>query len=117
VLAVRTRLAGSAAPARVVAFGEVVRGMALLGLLAQAVLAAAALVTGLPEALRRPGGADSQRSSVRAAPSGGVHRRSGDRHGRCRSRAGDRRYPPGPPATGGTTATGRPAPPGVKTVP
>jgi hypothetical protein len=36
----------------VIALGEVVRGVALLGLLAHAVLAAAALVTGLPGAMR-----------------------------------------------------------------
>ena len=52
VLAVRTRLAGSAAPARVVATGDMVRAVALLGLFAHAVLAAAALVEGLPETMR-----------------------------------------------------------------
>jgi hypothetical protein len=58
VLAVRTRLAGFAAPPRVIALGEVVRGIALLGLLAHAVMAAAWLAAVLPAALR-PGEATS----------------------------------------------------------
>jgi hypothetical protein len=59
VLAVRTRLAGSAAPRRVIALGDVVRGVALLGLLAHAVVAAAWLAAVLPAAMR-PGDATSE---------------------------------------------------------